>query len=273
MVAEGKLPAKPVLQLGRKIGIKLEAVLAGVSQVGIEGEAFRKEAALGKMGVELFTHESFGTVLSGCGDEDGGGRRSGVGSGVRAKRIAVVGEATEDIEHVAIGLDDVITNTAAIDLAKIEVLELVGFEVGEGKDEDARRDIEIAADTGAKSIGGGAAGVGSRITGIDVGGVESKFVAGSFANASSGKSVAGGRGVATGEGQARVKQAAPEVCEFGVSHFFGCGIEGFLLGVVAHGNDSVLAAGGVDSGAPATTNLPPWVVTFPERRLPSFSVR
>jgi len=53
--------------------------------------------------------------------------------------MAVVGEATEDIEDTAIGLDDAITNTAAMDLAKIEVLELVGFEVGERKDEDARR--------------------------------------------------------------------------------------------------------------------------------------
>src|SRR6516165_2297274 len=142
------------------------------------------------MGGKLLADKGFRAVFDDIGNKGEWWRRGGIADEVGAEGVAVIGEATEDIEAGAVGPNQVITKAAAIDLAEVKVLEFVGFVVGEGKDKDAGRDIQVAADAGADSVGGGAGGNCSVVTGIDVGGLDSEFVGGSFANCSAGECVA-----------------------------------------------------------------------------------
>ena len=102
-------------------GVKLEAVFSGVRKVREEREALCKSTALGKVGVKLLADDSFGAVLGDRRNESEWGRRSGIGDEVGAEGVAVIAETTEDIKNGAVGLNNVIAEAAAINLAKIEV--------------------------------------------------------------------------------------------------------------------------------------------------------
>src|SRR6201993_289805 len=124
------------------------------------------------MSIEFFTHDSFGAVLSDGGNIDQGRRWSGVAIGIGAKSVVIIADAAKNVEDVTFRLDDVVTETTAVDLAKIEVLELVGFIIGEGKNKQTRAKVEIASNAGAERIGCCAAGRSRVVIRKDVGGVE-----------------------------------------------------------------------------------------------------
>src|SRR5215469_801211 len=134
-VGERELPAQPILQLRRQGGIELETILAGVREVREDREPFAKGAALRKLRVKLLANQRLGTVLVYRCYPDDRGRRGGVHDRVRAKFVAVIIEAAEHIEDVTVRFDDVIAHATAVNLPQVQVLELVGLETGNRKDE------------------------------------------------------------------------------------------------------------------------------------------
>src|SRR5580658_1564339 len=80
-IAVGDLPTEPVFQLGGAGGVELEAVTAGVRDVGEQAKLFCERGAIADLGVEGFAEIDF-TVFASNGRLGGSGCGSGDGSEV-----------------------------------------------------------------------------------------------------------------------------------------------------------------------------------------------
>src|SRR5580692_4553586 len=77
-IAIGELPTEPIFQLGGGGGVELEAVTAGVRDVGVQAKLFGKRGAIVDLGVEGFAEHDFAVFPSNgrcgrsyCGSRDG----------------------------------------------------------------------------------------------------------------------------------------------------------------------------------------------------------
>src|SRR5271169_488560 len=129
-IAVSDLPTEPVFQLGCGGGVELEAVGACLRDVRVDAELLGNSSATAELGVEGFPKNDFPGLA-----RDGGHGRLSCGGRNRSVKRLVVTAASKDIERRGLGIDDVIAESAAEDIAQIEVLELVVLEVGEAKDE------------------------------------------------------------------------------------------------------------------------------------------
>lgn len=75
-VTVGDLPAQPVLELRSRGGIELEAVIAGVGQIGKQAELLDDRGAVAQLGIESFPGVSLAALSRECRD----GRLRGRGS-------------------------------------------------------------------------------------------------------------------------------------------------------------------------------------------------
>src|SRR5580692_5944866 len=149
-VAIGHLPTEPVLQLGGNRGVELEAVIASVRDVWVDAELFGDGGPAVELGVKRFPENDFASLA--CN-----GRLGRLSSGSRNGSVErlVIAAAAKDVEGRLLVVDHVIAHAAAQDIAQIEVLKLVVFEVCEAENEEVFADIQVAANSAANSVGGG----------------------------------------------------------------------------------------------------------------------
>src|SRR5580693_1261642 len=161
-IAVGNLPAEPVFQLRGGGGIELEAEAARVRNVWVQAELLGDGGAVVDLGVEGFTEVHLASLA-----RNGGRRGSGCGSGDGAKEILIKVAAGKHVECGGLGVDDVIAEAAADNVAQIEVLELVVLKIGEAEDEKLVADVQIPTDAAADSMGGGGINVVDSAVGVD----------------------------------------------------------------------------------------------------------
>src|SRR5208283_3307255 len=182
MVAEGEVPAQPVLELRGNRGIELEPVIAGVRQVGINAEALCDRRSLVQLGIKLFADDRFRAVLDRRCDCGEWRRWSEIRQGISSEGIAVVSEAAVHVQRGACRLDGVITKAAAKNRAEIKVLQGVGFKIGSRKREERWLEVVVAARPGGQGICRGAVGRSGTVLSVDVCGVKGDLIAGRFAD-------------------------------------------------------------------------------------------
>ena|SRR5580692_9272557 len=179
-VAVSDLPTEPVFQLGCGGGVKLEAVGACLGDVGVDAELLGNGGATVEFGVEGFAEDDFASLA--C---NGGHGWLGCGSGGGSKERLIVAAAAKDIERRGLGIDHVIAEATTEDVAQIEVLKLVVFEVGETEDEKPIADIQVAANPAANGVSGGGVDAVDGAIAVNGGGIDGDFVSlrntGSFA--------------------------------------------------------------------------------------------
>src|SRR5579883_2582941 len=225
-VAEGILPAQPLVELRDRGQVEGGAVFARVLEIREEICALRDDGRLAKLVQKLVAGLCGGKAV----DQVRQGRRLGV------VFPSVVG-AAQEIERRAGPLDHVDPEAAAEYRAQVQVLQSVGEEVGVHEPEQAGRDVAVIAGPAAVGVRRDPRGRGRQIVrGVHRGGVERELVVQAGANTVEGQGQVLGFAVAPGQPEADADASVPAFEQPGVLQFLPC----FLFCMAAHYDNGVL---------------------------------